>query len=46
MKKNENMNVSKASLWLTNILIGMAIAWFIALAGIQFMGVGLGFAKT
>lgn len=45
MKKNESMNVSKASLWLTNILIGMAIAWFIALAGIQFMGVGLGFDK-
>ena len=46
MAKLENMNVSKASLWLTNILIGAAIVWFVVLAGIQFMGIGLGFDKN
>ena len=45
MAKLKNMNVSKASLWLTNILIGTAIVWFVGLVGFQFVGVGQGFDK-
>lgn len=32
------MNFSKASLWLTNFMIGAAIFWFVGLTGYQFMG--------